>query len=146
MTFPKARLVVSACLFLAWLGFLGFLVYQSRNLVVLSRPQFLIAQMYVVVEVRDDGGKPDPNVAVHEVLWVAEPADAALHNLNLLDLPACDKAHGYRGAGKYLLPLVKSKQPPFQIAPIPQGAHEKRIYPWTPDARAQVDQLIAAKK
>jgi hypothetical protein len=145
MTFPKARLAVAFCLFVGWLGFLGLLVFQSRNLVVLSRPQFLIAQMYVVVEVRDDRGKPDPDVIIEEVLWVAEPVDAALTKLQLVDLPECDPAHGYRGAGKYLLPLVKSKEPRFQIARIPQGAHEKRIYPWTPDARAQVDQLIAAK-
>src|SRR5437667_151918 len=55
MTFPKARLVVAACLFLGWLGFLFYLVVNART-VVLSKPQFLIAQAFVVVDVGADGG------------------------------------------------------------------------------------------
>ena len=31
MVFPKARLVVSACLFLAWIGFLAYLVARTRD-------------------------------------------------------------------------------------------------------------------
>ncbi len=143
MTFPKARLAVSAALFLSWLAFLFYLVVTARS-IVLSQPQFLIAQSYVVVEVRDQGGRPDPDVTVAEVLWAAERADHQLTKLHLPDLAACTKANGYRGEGKYLLPLVKSATVPFAIAPLPR-LEEIRIYPWTPDTRVQVEKIIAAK-
>jgi hypothetical protein len=120
MTFPKVRLIVSACLFLAWIGFLFFLVVDSRT-IVLSKPQFLIAQLYVIVQVRDDRGKADPDVTVEEVPWSADHADQQLAGqvLHVPDLTACAKEHGYEGAGKYLLPLVKSTTAPFLIAPVP---------------------------
>ena len=57
MTFPKARLVVSACLFVGWLVFLFVLWLRSSD-VILSHPQFMIAQVYAVVEIRDADGKP----------------------------------------------------------------------------------------
>src|SRR5271156_3548104 len=68
MTFPKARLAVSACLLVAWLGYLGFLVYETRDVVVLSRPQFMVAQVYAVVNVRDQQGRADSDV---EVVWAS---------------------------------------------------------------------------
>src|SRR5207247_69590 len=107
MTFPKARLFVSGALFIGWLGFLLYLVIDSRT-IVLSQPQFLSAQVYVVVEVSNAGGKPDPDVTIEEVLWAADAPDKQLKKLHLPELAACGKAEGYRGAGKYLLPLVRS--------------------------------------
>lgn len=116
MTFPKARLIVSACLFLAWIGFLGFLVYE-RNLIFLSRPQFAVAQAFAVVEIRDDQGQAQPQVTVKEIAWCADKADETLKTLSLPELLSCSKAQGYRGAGVYVIPLMK-RNTFFQIAPV----------------------------
>jgi hypothetical protein len=151
MTFPKARLAVSACLFVAWLVFL-FVVWLRSSPIILSKPQFLIAELYVVVEARDERGKADPEVIVEEVLWASDPADEHLVNktLRLPDLSTCGEKHGYKGAGKYLVPLVKSAGIPFRIAPVPRDdirqASTPRIYLWKPDLRGQVAEIVAAKK
>ena len=152
MTFPKARLAVSACLLVAWLLYLGFLVYGTRDVVVLSKPQFMIAQLYVVVDVGAGAGAdgPSEDVTVDKVLWSANPADQPLTGqiLHLADLEQCGKENGYHGAGKYLVPLLKS---PYRIAPVPRTLAEGAapiaiIYPWTPETEAQAAPLIAAKK
>lgn len=191
MTFPKARLAVSACLFVGWLVFL-FVLWLRSSAVILSKPQFMAAQAFVVVEVRDRNGIADAEVSVAEVLWSS--GQLTEKTLHLPDLSACSKAHGYQGAGKYLLPLA-SVDGRLEIAPVPHiwgyphappthgtveapglfshrlarrlpladavklenewkeagykvsfEYEEIRIYPWTPDTRAQVESLIAAKK
>jgi hypothetical protein len=109
MTFPKARLAVAACLFVAWLGFLLFLVIDARK-IVLSKPQFLIAQMYAVVEIRDDGGLADPMVTFDEVLWMSNSVTKKQSGaLVIPELAKLAQLHGYQGAGKYLLPLIQSE-------------------------------------
>jgi hypothetical protein len=125
MTFPKARLVVSAILFLSWLGFLFFLVLETKS-VFISKPQFQIAQTVLVVEVRDDAGTPDPRVTVKEVLW----GDGAHEGekLRLIDLLACKTEHGYSGAGDYVIPLMR-RGGVWQIAQIPIPDYYKR--PWS---------------
>ena len=143
MTFPRVRLFVSAALFLGWLAFLLYLVIDSRK-IVLSQPQFLSAQLYVVVEVEDVGGTASPDVLVDQVLWTSDPSEKQLRKLHLPDLAACGKSQGYRGAGKYVLPLIKSHLTPFRVAPIPR-LEEIRIYSWTPDVRVQVERLIVSR-
>jgi hypothetical protein len=193
MTFPKARLAVSACLFVAWLVFL-FVVWLRSSSIILSKPQFLSADLYVLVEVRDERGKADPDVMIEEVLWASDPADEKLAQkpLHLADLSACRKENGYHGADKYLVPLVKSTAAPLMIAPVPrvdyrQFTHgtvevfglfshrvkrrlpiaealtvqknfeeagyttsltqeEIRIYPWQPRLRAEVEEIVKAKR
>jgi hypothetical protein len=149
MTFPKARLVVSACLFFGWLGFLCYLVVSART-IVLSKPQFLVAQLYVVVEASAGIGgdaSPDASATVAQVLWSARDVD---HNLRgevvlIPELAECSKDQGYRGKGKYLLPLIKSGDV-WKIAPLPARVQRtEKIYRWAPDTEAQVNQLIAAK-
>jgi hypothetical protein len=150
MTFPKARLAVSACLFVGWLLFL-FSVWLRSSTEILSKPQFLIAQVYVVVEVRDEQGKADPELKVEEVLWASDKIDQQLAHktIRIADFSATTERHGFHGAGKYLVPLVKSAENTWMIAPVPRGdnrqAWTRRIYMWTPDVRAQIDDIIAAK-
>jgi hypothetical protein len=193
MTFPKARLAVSACLFVAWLVFL-FVIWLRSNPIILSKPQFLCADLYVLVDVRNEHGKPDPEVIIEEVLWASDPADEKLakKSVRLADLSACRKENGYHGADKYLVPLVKSTAAPLMIAPVPrvdyrQFTHgtvevfgffshrvkrrlpiaealtvqkhfeeagyttsltqeEIRIYPWQPRLRAEVEEIVKAKR
>ncbi len=115
MTFPKARLIVSAILFISWLGFLFYLVLEARA-VIISRPQFQIAQTVAVFKVRDDGGKPDSLAAVKEILW-GDPKLAG-KNIRLTDLLACDKEQGYSGGGDYVIPLMR-RGGVWQIAQVP---------------------------
>ena len=155
MTFPKARLVVAAVLFVGWLGFLLFLVLESGT-VVLSRPQFLVAQLYVVAEIgRGEEGGLDPRVTIDEVLWSADPAGSGLatQTIELPQLARCDKKHGNQGPGKYILPLQKTAKGKLEITPIPgegridwEGRREIHIYPLTSATRAQVDAMIRAKR
>ena len=144
MTFPKARLVVSLCLFLSWLGFLGYLVAERRT-IVLSGPQFLIAQAVIVAEVRDDHGQPDPIATVKQVEWSVDEAHRPPvgKSLHLHELPDCGRQHGYRGAGEYVIPLLKHGDA-VRIAPVPTG--DVRIYQWTPDTRAQMEEIVKKKK
>jgi hypothetical protein len=123
------------------------LVVDSRT-IVLSKPQFMIAQLYAVVEVRDQGGKADSDVTVEDVLWTADKSDQQLAGqaLHVAELPVCTKEQGYQGAGKYLVPLIKANGAGFLIAPYPRVDSKVHIYAWTPDTRAQVERLIAAKK
>ena len=148
MTFPKARLVVSACLFLGWIGFLLYLVIDSPTVIV-SKPQFLVASLFVTADVQADGGKVDPRVTIDEVIWSADPVDAALAQKALVvpSLALCGKSEGFKGAGKYVLALSKrglGNTATFYITPLPTMS--PRIYPLTSQTRAQVDALVALRK
>jgi hypothetical protein len=155
MTFPKARLAVSACLLVAWLLYLGYLVYETRDVVVLSKPQFMVAQAYLLIDVRKSGRPdiPSEDVTVEKVLWSANAADEKLAGqvLQIADLDKCRKQNGYQGAGKYLVPLMHAV-PPYPIAPVPhklpsgEPAPRVVIYPWTPETQAQLKPFIDAKK
>ena len=123
MTFPKARLAVAACLLIGWILYLGVLVYLTRGGVVLSKPQFLIAQLYIVVDLTDGTRSgPAPNINVEKVLWSADSADEQLAGkvLPLSDISACTKENGYKGPGKYLVPLMSSSPGSYLIAPVPR--------------------------
>ena len=117
MTFPKVRPIIFAALFLAWLGFLFYLVLDTQHTVI-SKPQVRIAQAVLIVAVRDEGGKADPTVSVAEVLK-SDPAHLVLvgQKLRLIDLLGCKKEHGYSGAGDYVIPLTWRRR--WQIAAIP---------------------------
>ena len=185
MTFPKARVVVAACLFLGWLGFLLYLVIDSRT-IVLSKPQFMVAPVYAVVQLQGGrGGHFGPDGTIIEVLWSADPADQKLIG-QPIHVPGMSS---FREA-TFLIPLDKAADGKPELAPIPRvdlrqaGTHgtvevfglfshrvmrrlpiasaemvkkeliaegyevnltpeELRIYPWTPDVRAQVERFIA---
>ena len=148
MTFPKARVIVSGGLFVAWLGFLVFLILDS-NTIILSRPQFLIAQLYVVADIKNDHGRPDPDLRVEEVVWAANPQDRELKAITLPELAEAKKQHGYAGPGRYLLPLQKKANGTFVMAPMPRtalAAADFKIYPWTAGTKRQLQELLAARE
>ena len=187
MTFPKARVIVAACLFLGWLGFLLYLVIDSRT-VVLSKPQFMLAPVYAVVEFPQKRGVVySGSGTIIEVLWSADPADQKLvgQPIHVPWISSFNQA-------TYLVPLEKTADGKLELAPIPRvdlrqtathgtveafglfsqrvmrrlpianaqrvqkeweaagydvylTSEELRIYPWTPDVRAQVERFIAVK-
>jgi hypothetical protein len=144
MVFPRARLIVAACLFVGWLGFLLFLVIQNQRMIVLSRPQFLAASLYVIADVRGTEEKPASQVKIERVAWAKAAGD---HNLtgqtidvkNLADL---GKAQGYAGPGPYILPLREVGGQGYEIVPVPPSLSDVRIYPKTPETEAQLDEII----
>jgi len=120
-THPRARLLVAALLFAGWLGFLGYLVWRSRDLVVVSRPQLLVADLVVTAEVADEAGAPRAGVHVREVHWPRDPKSRALagQTIDVADLPDIG-AGGYRGPGDYVLVLGRTGDSKvFQITPLP---------------------------
>jgi hypothetical protein len=146
MVFPRARAVVAGLLFVAWLGFLLHLVLASRHLIVLSRPQFLVATRYVVAEVQEADGNPAPRVKA-EVVWAADRGFAE-GDLDVVNLPNVGPTGGWQGPGKYILPLWKTPRG-YAVPPTPPAPgrpfDEVRIYPLTPETRAQLDEIVASK-
>lgn len=119
MVFPKARLVVSGGLFLAWIGVLVYLVARTRDPVIISRPQFLAAHLHVVAHVEEKDGLPAPKVAVKKVLWSDSKGDEDLSSLTLDDLPDCGPANGWRGADDYLLAVSRTADSRYRVTPLP---------------------------
>jgi hypothetical protein len=137
-----ARLILTATLFAAWLGYLGYLVvcrphtpsglrgaFEGRPL-TLSRPQFLVSTLDVVAEVSGDKGE---NVVVKEVLFPRTDAPAkAGDTISVEGIDRCrslpdplakngDPPPDYSGPGDYLLPLEKIGEGRFRIVPTPSS-------------------------
>ncbi|MBI3410384.1 MAG: hypothetical protein HY040_18760 [Planctomycetes bacterium] len=124
MVFPKARLVTAAALFLAWIGFLAYLVARTRDPVILSRPQLLVSNLIVRAEVKDGHGRPAPTIAVKDVLRAVDADDRKLigQEIDVPDIVDCLAAQGWREAGEYIVPLTKSlqnKQSIYHVTPLP---------------------------
>jgi hypothetical protein len=149
MVFPRARLVVSACLFLAWLVFLLYLVIQNEHMIVLSRPQFLAAPLCVIAEVGDREGHPEDQVIVVSVVWSHDKEDEKLDGKRILvrNLPNLGTAEHYLGAGKYILPLTPlGKNGSYEVVPSPRLVASKLlIYPLMAQTEAQLE-VIARQR
>jgi hypothetical protein len=142
------RLALAAVLFAGWIGYLGWLAATATQPIVLARPQFLAADLYVVAEVPEDPktpGQPAQEVTVMKQVWPAEAAPKKtirVRNLNHLDA-----AERWQGAGEYVLALSKTRDGPdvFEVTPLPRtpgfGGGPGRIYPSTPATRRQLELL-----
>jgi hypothetical protein len=121
MVFPKARLVVSAVLFVVWIGFLAFLVVRTRNPVILSRPQLEAASVVVLADVTLQDGGPAPTVTVKKVVWPLDKEHVSLPGTKLAvdGLADVGREQGWTGEpGEYLLPLTK-RDGGYEVTPIP---------------------------
>jgi hypothetical protein len=144
MKLAAGRLLLTAVLFLGWLGYLGYLVicrphtpggllgaFEGRPL-TLSRPQFLVSTFDVVAEVSGEKGE---KVVVKEVLFPkskapVKPGDE-IHVDNIdrcrpLSDPLAKVTNpppDYSGPGDYLLPLQ-----PLDA----DGAHRFEVVPTPP--------------
>jgi hypothetical protein len=160
MNAARWRLILATGLFVAWLGFLTVLAIRTTHPVVqfwpfevkktgpvvLSRPQLLLATLVVIADVQADGsGRPQEEAEVVEVLWPSPPPvqpDQQLKVSNLAD------AEGWRGPGRYLVPLVKEGDG-YRVAATPSSpgfdVHRSFIYPDSPDVREQLKQVRQAE-
>lgn len=156
------RLVLVTGLFLAWLGYLAYLVTVTpRDPVILCRPQFLVSELDVIAQV----ASLDRPVVVEEVLYPAETVDLIGKELHVSNLALCappahlQKIPGQRdftAPGSYILALrklettagapasyevVPTPPAPGYPSPGPPRPGPPRIYPATPEALAQWRQL-----
>ena len=115
----SARLVVSALLFLAWLGYLLVLVLLSRETIVLSRSQFLAADLWVIARLSDNKGAPDEDVRILDVAWPNGNEALKDRDVKVVNLPDAG-AQGYRGPGNYILPLQR-KGDFIKVALVPSS-------------------------
>ena len=140
------RLVVTAVLFLAWVGYLAYLALMTRNPVVLSRPQILVSDLDVVAEVPSTAA--DADIVVKEVLYPKErPPVEVGQKLHVLNLALCKRlprepqkgepqenvSPDFTGPGLYLLPLRQVEGDKYEVVPTPPSPGYPPNYP--PDAR-----------
>ena len=147
----RVRLAVSALLFVGWIGWLAYLAATTTRPVVLSRPQFLAADLYVIADVRanpTDPKVPAPQVTIKQVIWPSAAArDLDGKELPVKNLPLSGEAQGWKGPGEYILPLSKD----YQVTAIPrspgyrperEGSFPVRIYEATAGARRELQDLV----
>ncbi len=110
MTYPRVRLTVAAALFAGWLSYLLWLVLLTRHTIVLSRPQFLVADLWVLAQVSEAEGKPARQATIRKLFWFKNPADRKLKDqkITIANLPEAGP-QGYTGPGEYILPLTKQE-------------------------------------
>src|SRR5262245_2068482 len=137
-----------ALLFAAWIGYLAHLAATTTRPIVLSRPQFLVAQLDVVADIKanDDGG-PEPRVVVRSVLYPVDgpaPVPPGVQ-FDVTNLAHLSHHEGWQGPGEYILPLVKDAEGKYRLAPIPRSpgfpGDAPRIYRITPETLAQHRQI-----
>ncbi len=154
MVFPRARLAVSALLFVAWISFLFYLVLITRDTIVVSRPQILVADLLVVAQLHQgENGKPATGAVVERVLWPGTEKDLKEKSTILLEeLQDIGEPQGWRGPGSYVLPLRRKgseQEPRYELTPLPQLpplAHPRwavapRIYPATKEVLRQLHEI-----
>ena len=156
---PKLRLILTSLLFISWIGYLAYLVSITRHPVILSRPQFLVADIYVLAELGGTKQSPDGKIRVTEVLWPTDDAHKQLvgTEITVRNLEKCTEPNGWIGMGPYIVPLSNVRIPSdgnekYELTriPISPGFHQDektlnylRIYPATPQARDQLTTVIA---
>ena len=137
-----ALLTVAAGLFAAWIVYLAYLALTASHPVVLSRPQLLVANLWVIADV--DG--TDGPVTVSEVVWAEKPVMAAAPKagtvIEVKNLAESKK--DWTGKSRYIIPLLKDGDN-YRVAPIPRspgfGSGPPRIYPDTAETRDQLHAL-----
>jgi hypothetical protein len=148
----RVLLAVSAALFLAWIGWLAYLAATATEPIVLSRPQFLHAELYVVAEVTANpaaDNEPDGTVTVKRLLWSSNALDGKLQKMQVRNLPRLNAQHGWNGPGEYILALSRTGDSDvFLVTPLPRtpgfsGSTTGRMYPATRQTLKELDQLNA---
>jgi hypothetical protein len=146
------RLAAAATLFIAWIGYLAYLVAITREPVILSRPQLLDANLYMVAKIDGTADKPNDKVHVLAVPWSKADAGLVGTEIIVVDLEKCTELNGWVGPGEYIVPITKTPAGNYRLAEIPLSPgfyHDSRthnylrIYHATPQAREQLTKLIA---
>lgn len=147
----RLLLVLAAGLFTAWIAYLAFLALTKSHMPVLSHPQFLVADLWVIADV-DDLDKP---ISVVEVVY-ARPdlkggAPERGTTIPLANLSMCNA--DWKGPGRYIVPISRAgtenyvtwvpRSPGYP--PTNMTTQPVHIYPDTPETRAQLNHLPRPK-
>ena len=141
----RIALAVSAMAFFGWLAWLAYLAVTASKPTVLSRPQFLMANLIVIAEVES----LDKDVTVIEVYWPEAKKELEGKELKVTNLAQAAtedrEGRGWKGPGRYILPLVQEPDGTYQLAPIPPSpgfsARKLLIYRETPHTRGQLREI-----
>jgi hypothetical protein len=160
----KVRLALAALLFASWIGWLVYLALTTTGTPILSRPQFLVSNLFVIADLTGDE-HPDPTATVEEVFWSAdERQDQKLQKqqVAVIHLPRCGPKEGWQGPGQYILPLTRRKSGKnftYEVTPTPRSpgypspyhpgnsayspytSGPPRIYPATRQTMRQLEQI-----
>jgi hypothetical protein len=155
MRSAKLWLLLTIALFAAWIGFLAFQAYNLRREeeagggqpIVLSRPQFLVADLVVIAEVGPD--KP-AEARIKEVRW-ARRGDAKQWEGYTIHLDNLPRSRGLDGPGEYIVPLSNVREPFRVTVPPPSPGFPfdedaPRVYRHNPFTEEQLAQLLTELK
>jgi hypothetical protein len=148
MDVKRARLYISAALFLAWLTWLFYLVLSTTRPIVLSRPQFLASTRDVVARVDVVNGKPDRRVRIEEVHWPAGRQTGPAITVTNLDQCTVRTRDGAWHTGSYILPLIEDHGN-FRVVEIPASPgynpdfadSRPRVYEANPQTLRQLNDI-----
>jgi hypothetical protein len=120
----RVRLAVCAALFVAWIGYLVYLAVTTTRPVILSRPQFLAADLYVIVTVEQGkhGNAPAAAAKIRQVIWSRYPDDlremtlpVATERTHLIAQALAAKGFALPGAAS---PVIPQAMVPLGVAAI----------------------------
>lgn len=151
-------LILTAVLFVAWLGYLGYWVLALRREaaegggqpIILSRPQFLVASLVVSAEVAGKDQQP-LTAKVLEVYWPSNEETRKLVGQSI-KVDNLGESEGLSGAGTYLLPLLSAGDG-YRVTPTPPSPGyppsvgrpgepgPPRVYPRVPSTVRQLEQI-----
>jgi hypothetical protein len=153
MQSAKPWLILTVALFSAWIGYLAYLAYHVRQEaaagggrpVVLSRPQFLVADLVVIAALEEDRPK---EALVKEVRWARHGSPEKWQGQAIVV-----ENLGPTEPGEYILALANGQEP-FRVAPIPPSPgfpsaegrpdlNPARIYPSNPFTLEQLEAILA---
>lgn len=148
MKLRRLWLALTALLFAAWIGWLGYLVATTIHPVILSRPQFLAADLVVIGDVGGDLGRPAGIVTVEEAYGPPPASDLRGKRITIANLSDCRPGDGWKGPGRYILALVREEEehqlariPPSPGFPTPTRDDRPRIYMEDHETRHQLEEI-----
>lgn len=153
----RLLLFAAGAVFALWTAWLAFEAATTTNVIIVSRPQLLIAPIVIEGEVRARGAD-ECDVTVKHIYRGKEQLDKGDGNkpgLRTITVAGLDKARGWRGPNDYLLALQPDqdvKRERFAPVPIPispgfrpppgSDLSAPAIYPATESTRYQVRAIL----
>jgi hypothetical protein len=137
---------LAAGLFAAWIGYLAFLALTTRHPIVLSHPQFLVAEFWVIAQVDDVAGPVTVTDVPYAKMGAKGEAPQAGTTIQVENLAECK--NNFTKPGAYILPLTgDGKAYAVPAVPISPGYHpphgpEYHIYADTPQTREQLKDML----
>jgi hypothetical protein len=159
MLWKRIGLAAALLLYAGWTGWLIYQSATSTSTIVVSRPQIFMAP--IVVEASVPEGSNEREVQVTHVYRGQEmlgiPANQSEPKNLKVTVTNFGEARGWRGPGKYILPLQKADVvgDKLELVPLPPSPgfpplkHPERvnpaIYPVTESTREQVREALQLK-